>query len=136
MAKDLVEAKNVNERVVSASPRGDREGEYMQMERGRFDAWIYVIIAFVMQIAAVGGLVGGLSSLAFSDQETATTVLLVVGGLTGGAAAWFTFSDRWRCIEAFSSRFCSGVANFSLLYVPVVALVYANVRGIRKLGGR
>jgi hypothetical protein len=135
MAKDMVEARNVDERVLPATPHGDRAGEYMNMERGRFDAWIYVVIAFLMQVAAVGGLVGGLSSLAF-DGDTATTVLLAVGGAVGGAAAWFTFSDRWRCIEAFSSRFCSGVANLSLLYVPIVALVYANVRGIRKLGGR
>ena len=41
-----------------------------------------------------------------------------------------------RCTEAYASQYCSGVANLSLLYVPLVALVYANVRGVRKLSGR
>ncbi len=135
MAKDFIDARNVNEALIR-SDHGDRAGEYMQMERGRYDAWIYVVIAFLMQVAAVGGITGGIASLIPSDRDTSHLVLLIVGGLTGGAAAWFTFRDRWRCIEAFSSQFCSGVANLSLLYVPLVAFVYANVRGLRKLSGR
>jgi len=28
------------------------------------------------------------------------------------------------------------VANLSILYVPVISFVYANIRGLKKLGGR
>jgi hypothetical protein len=30
---------------------------------------------------------------------------------------------------------CSGIVNISLLYVPVVAWLYANYRALRKLAG-
>jgi hypothetical protein len=46
------------------------------------------------------------------------------------------FRNRWRCTEAFASRFCSGLANLSMMYVPMIALVYANARGLAKLRAR
>jgi hypothetical protein len=118
---------------------GDRAGEYVRMERGRFDAWIHVVIAFLMESALIGlgpalGLIYLLSSTAIGPTN-APVVGGVVGALGGGVVAWLVFRDRWRCIEAFSSRFCSGVANLSLLYVPIVALVYANVRALAKRRG-
>jgi hypothetical protein len=122
---------------------GDAAGEHVRMTRGRFGAWPYVVLAFLMQIGIVTALFGfGAAMLVavtgMPDDAGAATTLAGAGtGLLGGAAlAYFTFRDRWRCIEAFSSRFCSGLMNLSLLYVPAVALVYANVRGVQKLRAR
>ena len=122
------------------TPYGDRAGEYMQMERGRYDAWIYVVIAFIMQAGWIGGILGLVINAMFSSSATRTHddigVGLGIGFLVGGVAAWFTFRDRWRCIQAFSSRWCSGVANLSLLYVPIVAFIYANSRAVGKIRGK
>ncbi len=119
---------------------GDAAGEHLRLDRGRFDAWIHVGIAFLVQIIAVGGIVGGVASAlvhAITDsREAADLTLFLAGAAAGIPAAFFSFRDRWRCIEAVSSRFCSGMMNLSLIYVPAVALVYANVRGIQKLRGR
>jgi uncharacterized membrane protein len=46
------------------------------------------------------------------------------------------FWNRWRVTEAFSSRFCSGSAMLSVFYVPIIALIYANYRGIKKFWGK
>ncbi len=120
---------------VSTGPAiGDAAGEHLEMRRGKYDAWIWVGIAFLMQIGLVGSLVGLLPILYFGGDEM-LTVGLCVGGVIGLVAAFFTFRDRWRVNEAFSSRFCSGLANLSLIYVPWIALVYANIRGLKKLRG-
>jgi hypothetical protein len=125
-------------------PIGDREGEHLHMERGRYDAWAYTVIAFVGQIAFLGATLGWLIAKPVAwaidgvadNPDTATTTMWIVAGVIGLAAAWLTFRDRWRVNEAFSSRWCSGLANLSMLYVPVFAFVYANVRAIGKLRGR
>jgi hypothetical protein len=113
------------------------------MQRGAYSAWVYVALAFMMQIALLGSLLavpGAIAaSVAVDDQDTANIVLMVAlgaGAIAGAVGAYFTFRDRWSCIEAFSSRFCAGIVNLSLLYVPVVALVYANVRGVQKIFGK
>jgi hypothetical protein len=64
------------------------------------------------------------------------SVVYISAGVVGLVGAWGTFRDRWRVNEAFASRFCSGLANLSMLYVPIVAWVYANIRAIKKLRGR
>jgi hypothetical protein len=135
-----VQPKNVDDKSSDAlTPYGDRAGEYMHMQRGRYDAWIYVVLAFVMQAAWIGGVLGlVLNAIFFHPKGVGDDFAagLGLGFLAGGVAAYFSFRDRWRCIEAFSSRWCSGVANFSLLYVPIVAFFYANTRAIGKLRGR
>ena len=119
---------------------GDRAGEYLHMHRGRYDATVYVFFAFLFQMGLVGLLVGGIPALVLGavsgDEQLALGAFLILGIPAGIAGAYFTFRDRWKCIEAYSSRFCSGLMNLSLLYVPIIALVYANVRGIQKLAGR
>lgn len=130
----------------SAQPKsvyGDRAGEHLTMKRGRFGATVYVFFAFLMEIGIVAGIfalsaaiVGAVANL---DDDVTGMLTLAAGGtgaLGGGVLAYFVFRDRWKCIEAFSSRFCSGLMNLSLMYVPFVALVYANVRGIQKLSGK
>jgi hypothetical protein len=69
----------------------------------------------------------------------AAILLSVAAGIL--LAVW-VFNDRWRSIEAFSSRFCIGSGRVALLtthicmiWVPSIAFVYANYRGLRKLLG-
>src|SRR5262245_15101408 len=119
---------------------GDAAGEYLHMTRGRYSATVYVFFAFVMQMGLVCLLVGGIPALVLGSMSKnsvlALGVFLVLGIPAGGAAAYFMFRDRWKCIEAFSSRFCSGLMNLSLMYVPIIALVYANIRGFQKFAGK
>jgi hypothetical protein len=97
------------------------------------------VIAFLYQAAVVGSLIAApvfvLAALAL-EADQAGIAFLVAMLATGPVAAYFTFRKRWRVIEAFSSRFCIGLMNLSILYVPVVAFIYANVRGVQKLTGR
>jgi hypothetical protein len=110
---------------------GDAAGEHLQMRRGRYDAWLHVILGFAMQVGAIALLLGALGSLVLPQQ-----VAFIIGAAIGLPIAIVVFRDRWRCIEAFASRFCAGLANISILYVPAIALVYANVRAVQKLSGR
>jgi hypothetical protein len=126
-----------------ASLFGDAAGEHLSMKRGRYRATVYVVFAFLIQIGIVTGIFALMAAFVagagqFNDDATAVVTLGASGtGFLGGLAlAYFVFRDRWKCIEAFSSRFCSGLMNLSLLYVPWVAFVYANVRGVQKLSGR
>jgi hypothetical protein len=119
---------------------GDAAGEHIYMKRGRYGAWPYVVIAFLGQIAFVGALPGAAAGMAFSamgmkgDAVASLTMLMIA--IFGGVGAFFMYRNRWRCIEAFSSRFCSGLMNLSLMYVPIIAFVYGNVRGVQKLFGK
>jgi hypothetical protein len=127
-----------------AGPIGDREGEHLMMARGQYTAWIHVGVAFFYELlllaGTVGLLIGGLAGLA-ADAITDDHDVIGAATIAGDAAAaigiaWWIFRDRWRCIEAFASRSCAGLLNLSLVYVPVVALVYANWRGLQKLRRR
>ncbi len=124
----------------STVPRyGDRAGEHLAMWRGSYHAGLHVILAFLGQVVLIGGLLGvGAAEIAslLGGGPLSATVLLAVGLPTGGVGAWLTFRDRWRVIETFASRWCSGYMNLSILYVPAVALLYANVRAVQKLFGR
>ncbi|MEZ4299968.1 MAG: hypothetical protein R3B70_33780 [Polyangiaceae bacterium] len=118
---------------------GDSAGEHLYMKRGRWSAWPYVVIAFLMEAALIGCVLGmpiafGLAA-ATGNEQVGATAGLVVGLLAGFGGAYFVFRDRWRCNEAFSSRFCVGLVNISIMFVPLVSFVYANVRGFKKLAG-
>jgi hypothetical protein len=122
---------------------GDRAGEFLRIERGQYDATLYVVLAFIIVVAALWApLCYG--TLALLELETPFLLMnryewtqLVEEVGTGAAsvslliAAWI-FIDRWRCIEATASRYCSGVLNLSVVYVPFIAAAYALVRGARK----
>lgn len=121
-------------RSTTRSPVGDREGEHQGMERGRYGADIHVFFAFLLETAVVSWLIwrsttGGHLT---TDQEGLTPAV-AASGILGLVVALLVFWDRWKCTEAYSSRFCSGVANLSIFYVPVVALVYANTRAYRRI---
>lgn len=124
----------------TASFYGDAANEHLTMKRGRYSAWVYVGFAFFFQMVILGGIpgavVGALIDAAGIHGSAPGFVGLALGVIIGGGGAYLTFRDRWRVNEAFSSRFCAGLMNLSLMYVPLIALVYANVRGIQKLFGK
>lgn len=119
---------------------GDAANEHLTMKRGRYSAWVYVGFAFFFQMVILGGIpgtiVGALIDAAGIHGAVPGYVGLALGVIIGGGGAYLTFRDRFRVNEAFSSRFCAGLMNLSLMYVPLIALVYANVRGIQKLFGK
>jgi hypothetical protein len=119
---------------------GDVAGEHLAMARSGHDAWLYVWMAFVAEVIlfgfAPGYLFAVLAAVAGMSRGGALLVMAVFTGVGGFVPAWLVFRDRWCCIEAFASRYCVGVLRVSVLYVPVIALVYANVRGVKKLAGR
>jgi hypothetical protein len=124
----------------SDQPIGDRAGEYLVMPRGQYDAWVYVVFAFVYTAGLIFAIVGGLAALSAraldADAGTVEGMRFALGGVVGVGGAWFIFHDRWRCIEAHASRFCSGVMNLSLIYVPIIAFFYAQARFVKRLRGR
>lgn len=118
---------------------GDEALEHLRMVRGRFTAWPYVVIAYLLESALIGcavGLPAGLAlAAATGSREAFAAAAVAAGAPIGLGGAYLVFRGRWRTIEAYSSRFCVGIMNISLFFVPLVALVYANVRGVRKLSG-
>lgn len=115
---------------------GDSMGEQHHIARGRYDAWLHVGIAFLYEILMLGGAVWVVLDAIGVASAVGETPALATAGVIGLAGSIVVFWNRWRTIEAFSSRFCSGLANLSMIYVPFVAFIYANVRGVQKLRGR
>lgn len=132
----------------SETSYGDRAGEHLKIARGKYDAKGYVFIGFLLVAATLGVafLLGTALVLeppwtdAWRDdrQWREHTLKLLIGPdfAVGLVLAWLAFRDRWKCIEHVSSRYCSGIGNLSLTYVPLIAAVYGVVRGLRKLRGR
>jgi hypothetical protein len=121
------------------SSSGDRAGEHLDMRRGRYPAWLYVGAGFVLQVLVVSTVVGALLAAAVRAGGASTDVIRsvhLVSFPAGIAGALWTFWNRWRVNEAFSSRFCAGLMNISILYVPIVSWGYANYRAFLKLRGR
>jgi hypothetical protein len=114
---------------------GDSGGEHLRMERGKYDAWVHIGVAFFGQLGVVGVSLALLLSLLPGASAT-SDVVLVIATLGAVASTLWVYSDRWLCIEAYSSKYCSGCANLSIAYVPLVALVYANYRAFRRLQGQ
>jgi hypothetical protein len=119
---------------------GDAAGEYRRIPRGPHRAWAYVIVAFTFEICSLSEIVYGLLRHTKTAHNPDATVLLSVAA--GILLSMWVFNDRWRSIEAFSSRFCIGSGRVALitthlcmLWVPSIAFVYANYRGLRKLLG-
>jgi hypothetical protein len=111
---------------------GDSVGEHLTIPRGKYGASIHVAIAFFGQVALTGSLITwGLTSL----LRTAGTgnAILAFAIIAAVLSTLWVYSNRWLCIEAFSSAYCSGIVNLSLLYVPLIALGYANYHAFARL---
>ena len=118
-----------------SNPFGDAGGEHTRMHRGKYDSMIYVALAFVAQIVCSGILVlSFISNILKTSCDDATS--WIIGGLAGAGIALLVFWNRWKCIEAFSSQASCGIVNISMLYVPIVALMYANWRWVKKIFDR
>jgi len=126
---------------------GDRAGEFLRIPRGQYHAGLHVGLGFILvtlafwaplcygTLAILEARVPFLRADSYEYGQTVEevgTVAAAVGLLIAVGIFW----DRWRCIEATASRYCSGVMNASILYVPVVAAGYALFRGAQKLSGR
>jgi hypothetical protein len=105
------------------------------MERGKYEARLHVGLAFLGQLGVVGVLLALLLSLLPGASATDDLVLGIAAVAAVGSTLW-VYWDRWLCIEAPSSKYCSGCANLSIAYVPGVASVYANYRALRRLQGQ
>ena len=119
---------------------GDAAGEYRRIPGGPHRAWAYVFVAFTFEICSLSEIVYELLKRTRTAHNPDATILLSVAA--GILLAVWVFNDRWRSIEAFSSRFCIGSGRVALLtthicmiWVPSIAFVYANYRGLRKLLG-
>jgi hypothetical protein len=110
---------------------GDAAGEYREMERGRYHAWVHVAVSFVYE-TALFSLLAVLLLRALFPATDVVGLAVDLGVVPAVAVYW----NRWRCIEAYTSEWCTGILNLSILTVPFVALFYANYRGLRKLRGR
>jgi uncharacterized membrane protein YeaQ/YmgE (transglycosylase-associated protein family) len=119
----------LHDQAESAARAGDAAGEHLYMQRGQYSAWAYVIVAALLQgVLAMAVLHGLLEAAGFFGPAA----LGVAGALSVGLAVG-TFWDRWRVVEAFSSRFCVGIVNISLFIAVPAALLYANARLLLRL---
>jgi hypothetical protein len=109
---------------------GDAAGEHLTIERGVRAAWPFVILAFALEAALIAFAIYTLGELA--GDHSKDPPLLTLG--LALVIPFFVFRDRWRCIEAHTSRYRTG--PLSLLSLTFVAFAYANLRAARKLAGR
>jgi hypothetical protein len=113
---------------------GDSGGEYLHMRRGGYSAWYHVTLSAALSWVAISDLVElGMRSALHVQVDARTQT---ISGIVGALVTLWIYWNRWRCIEAFSSRFCSGFMGVSFIYVPFIAAFYAAYRGFRKLYGR
>jgi hypothetical protein len=117
---------------------GDAAREYEHLERGLYDATPHVFLAFLLEglLLTMLVLTPLLRVLLPGVGLSMDGPLYALRYLGGCAMAWLIFRDHWKVTEATASRFASGVANLSIVYVPLVALGYANLRAVRRLFGR
>jgi hypothetical protein len=110
---------------------GDKAGEHLEMEHGKYAAWIHVAIAFLSEVMLFAYLVREVLELVlhFPAGDPVNAFALICGSI----CAIVVYSNRWLCIENYASQHCTGLLNVSILYVPVITFIYANYRGIRKL---
>ena len=112
---------------------GDAAGEHTEVPRGKYHAWVHVAIAFAVEVVLLGVLLARVMEILFHAESL---VAVPVGLSLGLAIVVLIYDDRWHCIEAFSSLYCTGLLTASLFVVPIVAFCYANYRGFRKLRRR
>jgi MFS-type transporter involved in bile tolerance (Atg22 family) len=126
---------------------GDRAGEHLRTMRGQYHAGPYVVVGFLLVVAALWaplnyGAVAVVESKFPSlvadhfDRMQHLEEIATCAAVASFLLALLIFKDRWRCIEATASNYCSGVMNASILYVPIIVAGYALWRGGMKLARR
>lgn len=119
---------------------GDRAGEDKWLARREgVSAWAPVFVGFVLLDAIVATLatwaIGeAMDRAGVTRSATNDAAAMMFGAIVGLALALGAFHDRWRCVEAFSSRYVRGAVSYA--WVPWIAGGYGVWRGLRKLRGR
>ena len=116
---------------------GDKSGEHRIIKRGQYNSWVWVAMGFLYNFVIIGCMaIAPIFELfgihATDPQDAASGWCLFISIALGAAVSVIVYRNRWRCIEAFSSRFVSGFALFSMIYVPIISGIYADYRGIKK----
>lgn len=111
---------------------GAAEGEHAVMKRGQYSAWGYVVAGALVLCVVVSALIAAAIEALFALGADAP-VEWIVAFAAGIGSTVAIFWDRWRVVEAFASRFCTGLANLSILIVTPIALGYALVRAVARL---
>lgn len=119
---------------------GDRAGEDKWMPRREgVSAWPHVLVGFVLLDALVAtATTWAIAEAAWRAGVGASTtrdaVAIAAGATLGLVIAFGAFRDRWRCTEAFASRYVRGWPSH--VWVPWIAGGYGVWRGLRKLRGK
>lgn len=145
-ASPALRAQGAESSVVMAEPfvprgYGDRAREHLAIKRPRVSAWVHVVVAYFVETAALGlalAFVAGrvAAAVGYTGNAGLLSAPGAAGATLGALLAYLVFRDRFHCVEAVASRYVVDAAFISILWVPFVALAYANVRGARKLVGR
>ncbi|MEW5738034.1 MAG: hypothetical protein AB1938_03855 [Myxococcota bacterium] len=109
---------------------GDAAGEHLNMHRGNYSAWVYVVLGFCLNALVWGVLI--IVPLEMIRRQPMGEAAFLFALVVGAGISVVTYWDRWRCNEAFTSRYLSGIVNISLLYAPILSCLYANYRGVKK----
>jgi hypothetical protein len=109
---------------------GDRSGEHLRMTRGKYDAWVYVFIAFIGYVWLVSALVvAGIAKLGW-QSDWAYAVGIPIGVALGLTLFW----DHWSVAETYGSQNCTGCINVSILFVPPIILFFLHERLTERIG--
>lgn len=119
----------------SVIPVGDKAGEHLNIERGEYSAWLYVVAGLCLN-SFLWGLVFLFPVQALRHGAEVTDRLMIVMSFLGAIPSFITFHDRWRCTEAHVSKYLSGVMNLSMIYAPWLVVACANLGGLKKFSGR
>jgi hypothetical protein len=139
LVKDLVQLRGQAE---EERRRAEREAALYSVhrERGPYNATIHVCFGAALHVGAVGGIImlcgEELAHRLFSLTDVRSQIFNFVGFPVGVVTAVLIYRGRWARVEAYSSRFCSGIVNLSTIYVPLIAFVYATVLVVQDVSDR
>jgi hypothetical protein len=103
-----------------------------RVPRGKYDASSYVAFAFFVQAGVAGILLAWILSSVLNVPATSYGALFLAS-LSAVLLTLGIYGGQWDYIEARSSKFCSGIVNLSILFVPVVTFSYANYHAVKRL---
>jgi len=122
--------------AAARSRYGDRAGEDKWMARREgVSAWGDVFAGFVLlDVIVASAATFGIAEAMARAGVRSDAGAVAFGAVLGLIIAVACFGDRWRCAEAFASRYVRG--GVSHVWVPWIALGYGVWRGLRKLRRR
>ena len=101
---------------------------------GAYSAWGHVVVGFLINSITFGSILSFVFSVFFTKSaETHVKYSFLVSMIVGIIIAVVVYWGKWQINEAFSSNYCSGSANISLFYVPIISAINADYRFIKKI---